>query len=233
MSKIQHSRFKGADWYSEEPEDVIVGGAGGIGSWTSMLLARAGFNPTVYDFDIIEEHNLGGQLYPKLLIGQPKVDALSQIIDSFCNHQITMVNSKYDENSFSHTYVVSAFDNMEARKTMFNNWVEKIVKPWLQNKDSNVPIFIDGRLNAEQMQIFCITPDNIDKYKEHLFDDSEVEDAPCTFKQTSHSAAMIAAHMVGFFTNHITNVKVGSIERKVPFYWEYFIPIDLLTIKDE
>ena len=28
-------------------------------SWLTFFLVRAGFKPTVYDFDIIEEHNLG------------------------------------------------------------------------------------------------------------------------------------------------------------------------------
>ena len=81
------------------------------------------------------------------------------------------------------------------------------------------------------MQIFCVTPKYISKYKEHLFDDSEVEDAPCTMKQTSHSAAMIASHMTAFFTNHLTNNNSGDIDRTVPFLWEYFIPLDYLKVE--
>jgi hypothetical protein len=48
-------------------------------------------------------------------------------------------------------------------------------------------------------------------------------------KQTSHSAAMIASHMVGFFTNHMTNNAVGEKDRTVPFFWEYFIPINYIN----
>ena len=87
------------------------------------------------------------------------------------------------------------------------------------------------RLTMEQLQIFCVTPDRIEEYeREHLFDDSEVEDAPCTMKQTSHSAAMIASHMVGLFTNHITNIYEREIIRDIPFYYEYFIPITLTEV---
>ena len=83
----------------------------------------------------------------------------------------------------------------------------------------------------EQLQIFCVTPDRIEEYeRDHLFDDSEVEDAPCTMKQTSHSAAMIASHMVGLFTNHITNIYEREIIRDIPFYYEYFIPITLTEV---
>ena len=38
-----HSRFKGLKWYSKEERDVLVGGAGGIGSHLSFLLSRANY----------------------------------------------------------------------------------------------------------------------------------------------------------------------------------------------
>lgn len=139
------------------------------------------------------------------------------------------MQGKYDSESLTHHIMFSAFDNMEARKTMFQSWVEHISVLEEDDHDLEEAIFIDGRLTAEQLQIFCVTPKDIEEYKKHLFDDSEVEDAPCTFKQTSHSAAMIASHMIAFFTNHITNVREGENVRSLPFFWEYFIPLDLLT----
>ena len=57
--------------------------------------------------------------------------------------------------------------------------------------------FIDGRLTAEQLQIYCVKYQDIERYRtEALFSDSDVPDAPCTMKQTSHVAAMIASYMV-------------------------------------
>ena len=239
MKEVHSSRFKDAPWFPKEETNVVIGGAGGIGSWLSLLISRAGFFPIVYDFDILEEHNLAGQLYTKLDAEAmvPKVDALKGLCKHFADTDITVMNEKYTKDSMSHHYVFSAFDNMQARKDMFSAWCE-YVEEWkeelaaLDDKElSNrpQPIFIDGRLTAEQMQIFCITPDRIDQYKEHLFDDSEVEDAPCTMKQTSHSAAMIASHMTGFFSNHMTNNAEKDSVRAVPFLWEYFIPINYIN----
>ena len=241
MTEVHSSRFKDAPWFPKEETNVIVGGAGGIGSWLTLMLSRAGFFPIVYDFDILEEHNLAGQLYTKLDAEQNvlKVDALKGLCKHFADTDITVMSEKYTKDSMSHHYVFSAFDNMQARKDMFNSWRE-YVKEWKEFKDIAVmsketntniiePIFIDGRLTAEQMQIFCVTPDKIEEYKKHLFDDTEVQDAPCTMKQTSHSAAMIASHMVGFFTNHMTNNAVGEKDRTVPFFWEYFIPINYIN----
>jgi|SRR6187402_110566 len=237
MNTTQSSRFKDAPWFPKEETHVIVGGAGGIGSWLTMMLARAGFMPIVYDFDTIEEHNMGGQLFPKRLIGKTKVAALKEIVQDFTDTVIDIQNEKYTTESPTHHYVFSAFDNMQARKDMFANW-KIYVKDWqnslteaplAEGETEIVPVFIDGRLTMEQLHIFCVTPDRIEEYEKHLFDDSEVPDAPCTLKQTSHSAAMIAAHMVAFFTNHFANNQIGEDDRALPFSWEYFIPINYLN----
>lgn len=244
MTETHISRFKDAPWFPKDETNVIVGGAGGIGSWLSLLLSRAGFYPIVYDYDRLEEHNLAGQLYTKsdAEANILKVDALKGLCKNFADTDITVMSEKYTKDSMSHHYVCCAYDNMQARKETFEAWCN-YVKEWQEENlrlksledtgneimDQNIPVFIDGRLTAEQMQIFCVTPDRIEEYKKHLFDDSEVEDAPCTMKQTSHSAAMIASHMVGFFTNHITNNAEGDATRALPFFWEYFIPLNYIN----
>lgn len=231
MNLTKSSRFKDATWYTEEGADVVIGGAGGIGSWLALMLCRAGFTPVIYDFDIVEEHNIGGQLFNTSQTGVSKVTAVKTICFDFASTDITCLNEKFTESSMGHNYMFSAFDNMQARKAMFKVWKE-VVEEWKETSDEPKPVFIDGRLLMEQLTIFCVTPENMDKYeKEYLFDDTEVPDEPCTLKQTSHSAAMIASHMVGFFTNHISNVLQGSDDRNLPFMWEYFIPIDYLNIE--
>jgi molybdopterin/thiamine biosynthesis adenylyltransferase len=216
-------RFKDAPWFPKKEVSTVVGGAGGIGSWLSFLLARAGFNPVIYDYDIVEEHNIGGQLFSKQHIGMYKIDAIKSIILDFADVDIMAFNSKFDTTSMAHQFMFAAFDNMQARKDMFEIW-------WRDNHDNPNAILIDGRLLMEQIQIFCVTPENAKEYQtEHLFDDSEVEAENCTMKQTSHSASMIASLMVGFFTNHYTNVVKQSVVRQVPFFHEYFIPINLTS----
>ena len=241
MDENQSSRFKDAPWFPNEETYVIIGGSGGIGSWLCLALARAGFLPIIYDYDTIEEHNMGGQLFPKRLIGKTKVEAIKEIVQDFADTEITANNEKYTQESMSHHYVFSAFDNMEARKSMFTAWKAYVAEWKLANDsimeqtngegetDKNEPVFIDGRLTMEQLQIFCVTPDKIAEYEEHLFDDSDVPDAPCTLKQTSHSAMMIASHMCAFFTNHIANNNIEERDRALPFMYEYFIPINYLN----
>jgi len=222
----QYDRFKDAPWFPQRDELVMIGGAGGIGSWLAFFLTRAGFKPTIYDFDIIEEHNIGGQLFRPSDVGSLKVNAVFNIIKEFCGDEINTVSEKIDENSPTHYFMFSAFDNMKARKHLFKVWKRSIPNCPV------TPIFIDGRLTMEQLQIFCVTPDRIEEYENnHLFSDSEVEDEACTMKQTSHSAGMIATHMVGLFTNHITNIYEREILREIPFYYEFFVPLTLTEVE--
>lgn len=218
----ENLRFQGLDWYSQDNAPVVVvGGAGGIGSWLSFFLARANFNVTLSDFDTVEEHNIGGQLFKRNQIGKYKAEAVGRNVSEFSTNTINAQIVKITEETATHEFMFSAFDNMDARRAMFKVWK----RSW---NSMNRPIFIDGRLNAEQFQIFCVTPENADEYERiHLFNDSEVEDAPCSAQQTTHTAAMIAGHMVGFFTNHITNINLREEVREIPFMYEYFTPMNL------
>lgn len=219
----QFNRFKDAPWFPQRNELTVIGGAGGIGSWLTLFLSRAGFRIFLQDFDVIETHNLGGQLFRFSDVGKTKVKAVDDIITTFCGSSINYVVEPIGQTTTPiHYFMFSAFDNMQARKDLFNIWKRSHVNCPI------TPIFIDGRIEMEQLQIFCVTPENMDEYeRNHLFNDSEVEDLPCTMKQTSHIAAMVASHMTAFFTNHIANIYEGEVYREVPFYFEYFVPANL------
>lgn len=221
MLQQQQNRFKDAPWFPKENETVMIGGAGGIGSWLALFLTRAGFKPMVYDFDTIEEHNLGGQLFREEDIDKFKVNALFDVVKMLSSQEISTSTEKITIDSPTHYFMFSAFDNMKAREDLFEVWKKSIPNSLV------TPIFIDGRLEMEQLQIFCVTPDKINQYEQTLFGDEQVEDAPCTMKQTSHSAAMIATLMTAFFTNHMVNVYERQVCREVPFYHEFYIPIVL------
>lgn len=230
---MNRDRFKDALWYDKDVK-IIVGGAGGIGSWLTFFLSKAGFEIVQFDDDTVEAHNLGGQLFFTDAIGKHKVDALHDVLDEFVKtgYRLITYKAKITEDTYFGYYThreltiyVSAFDNMAARKIMFDKFI--------QHRDNNA-IFVDGRLLMEQMRIYVIKKNQSDKIlnyiDKHLFDDSEVEEAPCTMKQVSHGAAMIATHMTGFITNSIANHFVWKDEVfKVPYIWDYVIPSNCLT----
>lgn len=203
-------------------------------SWLGLMLSRVGVRVICYDYDHVDEVNLGGQLYGADHVGTAKVTALSNVIAQFSETIYDGVMGPYTKDSVTEACVFSAFDNIEARRIMFHRWESYIDGPDYKGQLRDA-IFIDGRLTMEQLQIFSVTGDNgaarSDYRSNQLPEDSTIPDAPCTLKQTSHSAAMIASHMVATFTNHLTNVAVGEQERFVPYKWEFFIPLGLLTEK--
>lgn len=217
MINQQHTRFKDAKWVKDL--NIIVGGAGGIGSWLIYFLCKIGYNVTAFDDDIVELHNLGGQFFKIHHINKPKVSAIKDMLENTnIAYLYSGINHKIEEvQTYGTPYVFSAFDNMQARRILFDSWKNN-------NKDG---IFIDGRLLMENMQIFCVTPERADEYEEYLFNDKEVNDFSCTLRQTSHTAAMIATLMTSFFTNHIAN-KEGDF-RKVPFYHQYSVQSNIIN----
>ena len=123
MKDTLRSRFSDAPWMKNIQEQIVViGGTGGIGSWLTLLLSRMGPEIVVYDFDKIEEHNIGGQWFKKGDIGSTKVNALRNNIRDFSNIDISAMNEKATDETLVSAYCFSAFDNMKARKDLFNAW---------------------------------------------------------------------------------------------------------------
>ena len=220
------SRFSSAIWYEAiQKKTILLAGCGGIGSWTTMLLAR--MKPAalfIYDPDIVETANMSGQLYSVQDIGNHKVSALSGMISRYCDYGSTFaVPERFDESSEATDIMICGFDNMAARRLFFSKWVNHV-----QNKPASERancLYIDGRLAAEEFQVLCIKGDdefNINKYRrEFLFSDIEADATVCSYKQTTFMANMIASVMVNLFVNFVANQCEPLIDRDLPFYTTY------------
>lgn len=225
-------RFSDAPWFKLLKETpLLLIGAGGIGSWVAFCLSRIGCNYILYDMDTVEAHNLGGQLYGMSHIGQNKAQAISELSRTFSGNENTItVFGRYDKESMSNEVVITAFDNMAGRKIAFENWLELMAEDKENEKNY---LFLDGRLLAEQYQVFAVTcdPKRIEEYKRNLFDDAEIPDVLCTLKSTTHCSMGIAHDMISVLTNFMTNRSYKMDIREVPFRIEK--SIDLFTYKVE
>lgn len=210
------SRFQGAEWFNElSNQDILVGGAGGISSWVILLLSRLQPNKIiVYDNDIIESVNISGQLFKVNDIKRFKIQSIADTCKYYSDYYINYYNNLYKEDSLIKKVMICGFDNMEARKVFFNNWLS------LAEGNSDC-LFIDGRLAAEEFQIFTLIGDDsnaIERYRnEFLFSDEEGNSTICSFKQTSHIASMIASYMVTIYTNFLSNLHYNMYVRNIPF----------------
>lgn len=213
------NRFSEAPWFDwMQNKSVLLIGAGGIGSWVGMCLARIGCALVIMDDDLVELHNLGGQMFSVSQVNISKVDALRQNIHNFAgaNSMVYVETERFDEDSMISPIVIMAVDNMKTRKAAFEAWVDLI------GEDTQTPfLFIDGRLLAEDYQVYAVTPDRIEAYRDTLFDDAEVPTEQCTLKSTTHCSLGIASDIVGILTNYAANkatkAEIGVETRDVPF----------------
>lgn len=220
------SRFNGATWFEEiQKKTVILAGLGGIGSYVCFLLARV--QPTamlLYDDDMVESANMSGQLYGLNDVGRNKVDALSDMVKTYANYNKTFaIAEKYKKDSDVADIMICGFDNMEARKLYFGKWVNHVADQSAEGRTHC--LFIDGRLSAEYLQVYCITGDDMEamhNYKDKaLFNDSEADETVCSYKQTTYMANMIGSIIVNLFTNFVANEVAGAPIRELPFLTTY------------
>lgn len=221
------SRFSDAIWYNKIREQtVILGGLGGISSWTALMLSRT--HPAsifVYDDDTVETVNLSGQMFGTSDVGQLKTNAITRIMRNYSDYgDVFAVPERFTELSEPGNIMICGFDSMASRKIFFNRWRDHVMG-FSDIADRAKCLFIDGRLAAESFQIFCIKGDDhisMEKYEnDWLFSDEEAEETTCSYKQTSFCANMIASVMVNCFVNFIANQCNPLVPRDVPFFTEY------------
>lgn len=218
------SRFSSAVWYEEaKKHNIILAGLGGIGSWTTLLLSR--LHPShllLYDDDNVDASNMSGQLYNKYHVGLPKTNVAAGLCADYGDYyDYQTYNHKYNETSANGDIMICGFDNMKARKIFYKRWKDNV--KW-SNKGDRC-LLIDGRLAAEEFQVFAIQGNDERAMKEYedkwLFSDEEAEETICSYKQTSFMANMIASVMTNIYVNFITNLCDPIIKRDIPFFISY------------
>ena len=166
---------------------IVIVGAGAIGSFTTLALAKMGFhNLTVVDFDTVEPENIGSQFFSIDSIGMPKVEALYTMVKNFTGIDIKAVNQRVvDMQQFPCDMIISAVDNMAVRKMILETAYAKHI--------------IDPRMAAEYatMEVVNLSySEQVDNYKKTLFSDAEAVQERCTAKTTIYTVLLIAGQIV-------------------------------------
>lgn len=168
---------------------VIVIGAGGIGSWATFLLAKMGAeNIIVIDDDVIEEHNVGSQLYDDKMIGMKKVNALSQMIKRNLSVEVTPLSNFVTENDEltmsklvdEDTIVVLGVDSIEARQMIGKLLCGKSILG-----------IVDGRMGGEQVEVY--TYKSADDYYKSIENFGAASPDICTERAIVYNTNMCGA----------------------------------------
>lgn len=178
---------------------VLVVGAGAVGSFTVLTLAKMGIsNITVVDFDTIDVANMNCQFYRTEDINKPKVVALHSLVKAFTDVAIKFLPIKIDEKTQLGEFdiVISAVDSMSVRKLL-----------WEKYKGKGV-FFLDARMGGESILMYSIKSSDakdITDYETTLYSDDDAVAERCTAKATMYTVNLIAGLMGKAVKDFITN----------------------------
>jgi adenylyltransferase/sulfurtransferase len=181
---------------------VTVVGAGGIGSPVALALAKMGVgNLQVIDFDKVELHNCPNQLlYPPDGVGELKVVLLQRELAHLAGVDILVVDGTFPDTPLRPGVVISAVDSMAVRSKIW-----QVVK-----LDPNYPLFIDGRMDGEDLRVYTINPvdpDHIKFYEASLYGDEGKDGRPCTNATVIYNCFVVGgiiASRIAAFARHET-----------------------------
>jgi Dinucleotide-utilizing enzymes involved in molybdopterin and thiamine biosynthesis family 2 len=160
---------------------ITIVGAGAIGSWTALGLAKSGFKKlAVFDHDDVDIVNMSSQFYGVSDIGKPKAHALADRIHEMTGESITAIPEKW-QGMKMRGIVVMAVDSMAVRKAIYEAHKGSLNTPWL----------IDARMGAEVALLYTINPassKDCEDYEKTLYSDAEAVQEKCTAKSTTYCA---------------------------------------------
>ena len=193
-----HSRQLGLAHPARLQMPIAMVGAGAVGSWTALALARLGCgNLTVMDFDTVEEHNVGPQIYMPQDIGRKKVDALKDRLAFLTPEKITTVDGTYEGGQLNGDILIAALDTMAGRKAMFEE--HRGMNKWL----------IDSRMGGNEIHIYTVKLDNVGDvaaYEETLFSDEDALPIPCTERSVVYNVFVISGMIASYVAKISRNI---------------------------
>jgi tRNA A37 threonylcarbamoyladenosine dehydratase len=171
---------------------IHVIGAGGIGSWTALLLAKMGCPQImVYDDDFVEEHNIASQFFTINDNGILKTTALKNNVYNQTGINI-VPKTNTDEEQIDNGLIIIAVDSMAERIRLADIY-----------KDKNLYI-IDGRMGGLQLEIYSCPSAT---YVATLSNPLDIVPEPCTARSICFNCAVIG----GLIVNKVRQYAQGVI----------------------
>lgn len=165
---------------------ITIIGAGAIGSWTCLALAKMGFSTLeVWDHDEVNTVNLNSQFFRQRDVGKTKVGALRDLVEEFTGTKIPYRVRPYEGGIFP-GIVIAAVDSMAVRRTIWENH---------KDKGLHTKAIIDPRMGAESALLYVMNPmSGVDQgdYEKTLYSDDQAVQERCTAKATIYTANLLS-----------------------------------------
>lgn len=203
-------------------EDIHIYGVGATGSHVVKQLVLHGVPGSqihVYDFDVVEGHNLANTVYTNEHVGMPKVEALQKLIAESYDEHIKIHNEKVEDAGQYEGVHFLLIDG--DRGPLFKSLKFKI----------NVKVLIETGLDARAGRCTIMSPSNINhiKYFEKKYLSNEGGEDPgevsvCGTRQVvAGTVAMLSSIAVWDFmkwVNDSSHIGYDSFFSTQPLYTE-------------
>jgi ThiF family len=147
---------------------VVLIGAGSIGSFIALFLAKAGVSDiTVFDHDTVASHNVPMSLYRESDVGHYKVEALREIVATLTDVELKVFPEAFSNQSLKRCSVIMSVDDMDNGR----------IPIWDRIRESmTIDVMLDTRVHEGYGEVYTIRPQTSsdrDNYEKTLFPNSE------------------------------------------------------------
>lgn len=169
--------------------NIHVIGAGVTGGPLTRLLAKQGLAASgqlhVWDPDSVGPENLCNQVYRPDHVGQPKVEALADIVASETGgHQLTVHHEAVDETTILDGVVFTMLDSMAVRAEVWEGCIKH---------NPHVRMLLDVRLAVGEYHLLSFYPDDEEAWKTFWYPDPVIAQNACRDVTNMNSTAYAAA----------------------------------------
>jgi len=179
-------------------------GVGAIGATLTVQAARVGFKDiSVYDFDKVEEENIGSQEFKVPHIGMKKTEAIQKMMSDDYNMDITAIDGKVTKKTEifpeDNTIYFCGFDSLEARKMLWDK-IKGFPIVWGESRigrDEQRYYFVDLREKNDKW---------VTEYEKTMASDAPRTELKCGEKGTYPSNA----ELVGKLVRQLVNIAEGK-----------------------
>lgn len=169
----------------EHPVHII--GLGATGSWLALQLAKLGLKEvTLWDYDMVEEHNIPNQAYGIPHMGFSKAKSLQALIHFDTGTSFTIRETEFIDQRVS-GIVFLMVDTMKARKDIWENSIKM---------RTSIPLLVEPRMGLSASRVYNVEPTNllhIKKYEDCWYSDDEAEVSSCGTSVSVVTTAMTTA----------------------------------------
>lgn len=180
---------------------VSVIGAGAVGSFVTLTLAKMGLSAiTVFDDDVVDEHNLPNQFFRELDVGRAKVEALAELVQDFTGTGVRAVPRRFDGEASGgealEGLVVAAVDSMASRRAVWD----------AVRTSTSVQRLLDARMGGQVALVHALNPSSIGdsrRYEATLHSDEEAMPEPCSARAIAYTVLAVSAAIARLVRRHL------------------------------